>query len=105
MLYLLGLLIVSDAAEQENKAVERVPAKIDEVPHVPQITSASFVANLHRLLPNEAQHVNHDEELERRGRIAALPLQRLGQRGLHLVRAEQQDGLHLRPLAHQNEDD
>lgn len=102
--YLTRLLEVCDGAEKEHQTVERVSTEIDKVPHVTQIRANAFTEYLLSFLPDKAEHVNHDEEFERRRRIASLALQSLMHRRLHMVRPEQQHGLNFRTLAHQYQD-
>jgi hypothetical protein len=57
------------------------------------------------LLPNEPEHVEYNQKLERRGPIATLPEQFLLHRLFHTLGAKQQDQLHLSTLRHQDQND
>lgn len=101
---LISLLEECDDAEQDHKAVQCVPHEIDKVPHISQIATNAFAKDLLSLFPDESDDVDDDENFEWGRRVATLLLQRFSERSFHALRSEQQHGLHLRSLTHQNQD-
>jgi len=85
--------------------VQTIPQKVDEVPHVAQITLHAHCKYLLHLLPHEPNHIEHHHELQLSGGLATLTQLLLSQLLLHPGRSEDTHKVIVRPLRHQNQDD
>lgn len=77
-----------NSPQTHDAHVERVAQEINEVPHVTQITSHAHGKYLLHLLPHKPDDIEHYEQLQLAGYLAALTQRLLRQVSLHVGRAK-----------------